>query len=215
MMTLMTMMFLAMPVELGLPCAVADLVQDGEGGGEKKPPPKQEGDGGEKKPPVKKDGENKQPPAGKDGEGGKEKKAPPRKEGGEGDAKNRERADRRPAGKKEGEGDAGKREAAQATPEKPAAIDPKVVSPTEKPPDFTGRVVGVFSDGELTLVTVRTAGSKPGEVSIELDGRSKVSFREFAAEPKKPSTGMVVYAWLRAGSKETVDEARFAPGPAK
>ncbi len=92
----------------------------------------------------------------------------------------------------------------QVTPAKqeadPAPVDEKAVLRDGRPPDVSGRIVNLFPDGPLTLLTVRTKSGE--ERALYLHGDSKVE--------GKPAAGLAVHAWLKPGSADAVAEARLS-----
>lgn len=90
--------------------------------------------------------------------------------------------------------------------ERPFPVDETIVPKGDKPPDLGGRVLSVFEDGPLILVTVRQGGA---EVPFYIPKDAAVAYVGLEKPDQKPTVGYLVYAWLKDGSKDTAGTVRF------
>jgi hypothetical protein len=91
-------------------------------------------------------------------------------------------------------------------PPKPFPVDESIVTKGEKYPDLGGRVMSVFDDGPLILVTVRQNGE---ELPFYIPKDATVTYVALEKFEQKPRVGYLAYAWLKPGSKDTAAVVRF------
>ena len=70
-----------------------------------------------------------------------------------------------------------------------------------------GRVLSVFPDGALTLVTIRQVNE---EIPFYLPKDAAVTYVGLEKPDRKPSVGYIAYVWLKPGSKDTAAAVRLA-----
>jgi len=86
-------------------------------------------------------------------------------------------------------------------------VDETVVAKTEKQPDLGGRVISLFEDGPLILITIRQGTL---EVPFYIPKEAAVTYVSLEKPDQKPTVGYLVYAWLKPGSKDSAAAVRFA-----
>ncbi|HXX92976.1 MAG TPA: hypothetical protein VEN81_05040, partial [Planctomycetota bacterium] len=91
-------------------------------------------------------------------------------------------------------------------PPKPFPVDEAIVPKGEKYPDLGGRVLSVFADGPMLLVTIR---QNQEELPFYIPQDATVTYVGLEKPDQKPRAGYLAYVWLRPGSKEIASSVRF------